>query len=303
VEDLRPVPESIVAEVAQEFQFDNIKPVAASVDFGHGQGSNLIALQSTLGNAPVSIPATAEQPREKHSDTLASCVSGPFVVADTMPRSASELATPVLNCEKMSVAKGIRETFSSSEAPATALAAREPELIEARKPAELIAFLSDAGIQSFFGLTMELPLLTTPHPAYMLEIKEQADILPAPNRFQVSSSQKFVHPPTTIGAPKSGAFRSGLIELNALHQFLVRWGARWGDRLLSAVTSSLRTQRTAILFQRWRDKSLAIIGSTDWPRMKASAFRWLQQPVNLTQLRLPYSRLFEARHRLSHKKT
>ena len=302
VEDLQPVPESIVAEVAQEFQFDDIKPVVASMDFGHGSGSNLIALQSTPGNATVSMPATAEQPYQRHSGALANRVSGPFAVAGALPSAASEPAVPVPDCERMSVIKGTKEAFSSSEASATALAAPEPELIEARKPAELIPFLSDAGIQSFFGLTMEPAPLSTHPLAYEFEIRKQVNILPDPNRFQVSSSQKFAHPPTKIGAPKLGAFRSRLIELNALHEFLVRWGTKWGDRLLSALTSCAQTQRTAILFQRWRDKSLTIVGSTDWSQMKASAFRWLQQPVNLTQWRMPYSRVFEARHRLSHKK-
>src|ERR1700693_275409 len=317
VDDVQPVPGHIVAEVAREFQFDEIKPVAPSIDSGDSLDSNLIATQSTFMNGLVSLPATGESPWKEHAGALTTRVSAPFAVADTVLSPVKEPATPVLDCEKTPDLEGDAETSRPLGVQVTVPAAPGPRRIEASRPAGLSAFFFDVGIQFISGLAMKPAPLELPPLLHDVEAKRR--FLPTSRRCQVSSSQKPSYPPTKVDATKSGPLRSCLMNFIALRLFLVRWSTRWRDRFLSTVTKPARTQRTAILLQRlkrslhpvrawyrrclaWRDRCLTIAGSIDWPRMKASVYRWLWQPWNPIQWRLPDLRLFEARRRLSHKK-
>jgi general secretion pathway protein A len=319
VDHIQPVPVHIVAEVAREFQFDDIRPVAPSTDSGGALDSNLIATQSTFMNVLVSLPATAEPPRKEHPGALTTRVSAPLAVADTVLSPVKEPATSVWDCEKVPDLEGGAETSRPLGVQVTVPAAPGPRRMEARRPSGLTAFFSDVGIPFISGLAVKPAPLALPPLLHEVEAKGRFDLWPTSSRCQASSLQKPSHPPTKVDATKSGPLCSSLMKIIALCLFLVRWSTRWRDRFLSTVTSPAPTQRTAILLQRlkrslhpvrawyrrclaWRDRGLTLVGSIDWPRMKASAYRWLRQPWKPTQWRLPDSRLFEARRRFSYKK-
>jgi general secretion pathway protein A len=65
---VRPVESHLVAEVAGEFQFDDIKRVPPSMDSAAGLDANLIPVQSRGMNALVSLSATGEALWEEQPD-------------------------------------------------------------------------------------------------------------------------------------------------------------------------------------------------------------------------------------------
>lgn len=320
VDQIQPVPAHIIEEVAREFQFDDMKPLAPSIDTGDIRGGNLIAMQSTPASALIHLPA-ADGPllcQKKHGDSVTN-VSAPIVIADAALRSTNEPATPVLNCEHIPALNGAKETFRSLGVPTPALAAPEPGRIEARQPSGSTALVSDACIQLIAELATERAPLGFSPPPHVVEARGKLDLLPVSGRCQLPRPQKPAYTAATANVTKRTPLTSRRMTLLALCLSLTRRSARWRDHFLSVVTWPAWTQRPAILLQQlkrllhpvrawyrrclaWQDRYLTILGSIDWPRMKASAYRWLRQPWNPTQWRFPDSRLFETRHGFSDKK-
>jgi general secretion pathway protein A len=320
VENVQPVPENIVAEVARAFQLDDMKPAAPSIDSRDVLGSNLIAMQSTsMENVPVSPPASAEPPWQVQAGALTAHVSAPSSVAGDVLNPVKEFALPIMDREKIPDLHGDAEACRPSDVLVTMPSASGQAPIEPNRASELTAFFSDLCTQFNSESEMRSARLAFYPSSRTIEAKRRFDLLPASSHRLVSSLQRPSHHPTRVDATKSGFPRSSLAKIVALHRLLARWEARWADPFLSTITSLARTQRTAILFQRlnrsfdpvrtwyrrylaWQSRCLTMAGSIDWPRIKGSIHRWLWQPWRPIQWRLPGLHLFEARRRFSYKK-
>jgi general secretion pathway protein A len=309
VENVQPVPENIVAEVAREFQFDDLKPVAGPRNPSDDPSSDLISIM----NVSTVLAATAE-PLQQHGDPLTTHASAPSSVADALDRT-QESALPTVDREL----QGDAEACGPSEVLITMPFASGPATIEPNRPSELTAFFSDLCAQ--FNSESEMrtePLAFYPSPQ-ALEAKKKFQLLPPFGRREVLGHQRPSRHRTKVEATKSDPFWPSLTKIIALRRVLVRWNERWIGNLLSIITSSARTQRTAILLQRlkrsldpvrtlcerclgWKGRILTMTGSADWLRMRAFAVRWLSQPWSPTQWRLPGWLLFQARRRFSYKK-
>ena len=291
-DQVQPVPAHIVAEIAHEFQFDDVKPFAPPISFEDSLNANLIAMQSVLARTPVHPPVAA----------------GP----------ANEPATPVPGCDRTSGFQGVNEAFGHSGAQTPPLAVPMARRINARQPWELPMFLSDSS-QLIAELAKEEGPLTLSPLLQVVEAKGKFGVLPGSSRCPVSSPQKPVHLRATVNPTKATPLIFRWMTLPALRLSWARWSARWRDRFSPAVTSLAWAQKTPILlrqlkrslppirscYQRclaWGDRCLTIVGSIDWLRITASAYQWFLQPWNPTQWPLLDSRLFEARRRLNHKK-
>jgi hypothetical protein len=325
VDHVQPVPAHIVEEVAREFQFDDIKPLAGRFDSGGSVHAEPTPMQSAWASALVQ-PTTSTEPRlcQKQQDASTSRVSAPFVVPDAAPGPIIRHAEPVLHCEKVFVPTTGKKSLHASGVSAPALAVSGPRLMEEHQPSGSPIFDSGAAFRLLGEMAMEKAPVASSAPIHVVEAKARPGHSVASSSSQVSTPSKPARAPTKVDAAKSGPLRSGSIELIAFRVFLVRWLGRWRDRFLSAVTSPTWSRLTAILFRHlkrplhsvralyrrwsaWWRACLAMVGLSEWPRRKAAVVRWLRQPFKpiqwrLPHWRLPHWRLFEARRRLSFRK-
>ncbi|MGA8224273.1 MAG: AAA family ATPase [Candidatus Acidiferrales bacterium] len=319
VDHVQPVPADIVAEVAREFQFDDIKPVAPPIDSGDTSSSNWIAAQSAFRGGLASLPAKAEPPWTEHSDPLTSLFSAPFALADIVTNPVDELAIAPMHCEEILGHKGRVGMIEPLGVQATVPVAPGPGQIERNRPSELAEFFSDLRIQFNSGLAIKPVPDALPRLLHIVDPKGRSGPLAGSNRTQVTDPQVSSGPPAPGDRAKSGIFSRVLMRIIALRLSLVRWSVGSRDRILSAATSPARTQWAAILHRRlmrslqplrawyqgclvWRGGILSAVGSVDLRHSKATLYRWLQQPWDPAQWRLSDLRFFEARRRLSFKK-
>jgi len=319
VDHVRPVPAPIVADVAREFQFDDIKPVTPFKDSSDHMDSNLIATQPRFMNGLSSLSAKVESPLQDHPSALTTPLSSPFVVADSLPTPFKLPVPPVLPCEQIHDLGGNAESSRPRAVQTTVATAPGLRLVEARRPSELSEFFFELVNQFSSGLTIK-PAVLSLHPLLQaVEANERFDRLPTSKHSQVSGPQEYSHPPIKFDATKSGPPYSNLTKTLAPRLFLVRWWGRWRDRFLRPVSPPAWEPGAAILPESlklrvhpihachrrclaWRDNCLTMVESIDWPGRKKSLFRWLQQPWDAKQWRLPDLRLIETRRRLSFKK-
>ena len=319
VEQVQPVPVHIVAEVAHEFQFDDIKRAAPWMDSLNALGSNAIPAQSRFMNALASLSPTTGPFWKEPPGPSTTPVSGPFSVTDSVLRPMQESDPLISACEKTWDVKG---NAAASKPPGaerrlpTVLGLRQAE---ARLLEDWTAYFSEVGTSLSSELEVTPASLTQPPRLHVVKAKGGIDPLPASSLCQESSGQKPSHPPSKTATAKSGPLSSGLMKIIALRLVLLRRNSKWRDRFRSTVTSPPWRQRPAILIQRlkcslrpglvtyrrclvWRDRCLSFVGSTDWPQLKTSAWRWLRQPCDPTQWRLADSRLIEELLRFGHRK-
>jgi general secretion pathway protein A len=287
VDNVRPVPAHIVAEVAREFQFDDGRSVVQSVDSADAIDSHLIAAEPASMDLPISMPATVESLWMKQPDHITNRIPSPFAVADNALSSVKEPAAPLLAREEILNFNRDAETSRRPGVLVAMQSAGEQRQIEASRQSGSTAFFFDDGVRPISGLDMK----------------------PAPREL----------PATTFGATKSNPFRSMLMKISTLLSLVGRWGRRWRRLFLSAVASLASDLRTAFSLRRlkrslrpvralyrrclaWRDSCLTFINSLDWPRMKKSVYTWLREPWEPIQWRLPDLRQFDARRRLTQKK-
>jgi general secretion pathway protein A len=318
VDHVQPVPVHIIAEVAREFHFDDIKPVAPFIDSRNSADSNSTAAHRKFVKASLSPPAKAAPSLGEHADPLKALPSAPFIVADSVLSSVEEPVTPVLNLEMISDRKGGAGTSGLLGVQVTVSSVPGPRQMAANRSSEFTAFLSDVASHSGSGLARTLAPLAPSHPLSEVNVNGRFHLLPASSHCQVSNPQKPSRPPTKIDATRSGPLLSSLMKIIALRHFLVRWSRTWRDPFVATFASPARSHRTAILliqlkrslqpararYRRclaWRNRCLTIAGSIKWRRVEATVYRWLRQPCNPTQWRLPDSLLFEARRRFIHK--
>ena len=149
VENVQPVPENIVAEVAREFQFDDLKPVAGPRNPSDGQGFYLISMQSTSRmDVPASPDATAEPPWQEHTRTLRTHVSAPSSVADDALNPVKESALPPVDRENIPDLRGNAGACRPSDVQPFASG---PAQVKPNRPSELTAFFSDLAPNSILN--------------------------------------------------------------------------------------------------------------------------------------------------------
>jgi general secretion pathway protein A len=316
VENVQPVPENIVAEVAREFQFDDLKPVAGPRNPSDGQGSHLISMQSTSRmNVPTSPGATTEPPWQERAGTLGTHVSAPSSVADHVLNPVKQSVLLAVDRETIPDLPGNVEGRRPSDVQPFASG---PAQVKPNGPTELTAFFSDLSAQfNSESETRTAPPAFYPSP-HAFEAKKKFELLPPFGRRQVLGHQKPSRHQTKVEATKSDPLWPSLTKIIALRRVLVRWNEKWIASFLFAMASLARTRWTAILLQRlkrsldpvrtlyerclgWMSGIFTMAGSADWLRMRASAVRWLSQPWSPTEWRLPGWRRFEARRRFSYK--
>ena len=305
VDHVQPVPAHIIAEVAREFQFDEIKHAVSCQDSVDALFSALIAIPETLASAPVR-PSAAASPMlfQKQSTASTTGLSAACVAGQTV--------TPTVDCNMTAhLQEGkTKTTFSALGVPAPGLGAPELRRIEAPLTLGRTRSVSDVSVELIAELAMEWTPLEHCSRLHVVEPKGKYDLSPDSTRCRVSAPQKLVQPAATVTAAKSASIASRRTTVLALRFLLTQWSARWGARFLSALTSAARTRGSAILQQQvkrsldpvraghrrrvvWRNRWLDIIESIDWARSKASVYRWLQQPSNLSEWRLADSHLLK----------
>jgi general secretion pathway protein A len=319
VENVQPVPVRIIEEIAREFYFDDIKPVAPCFDSGESLYPDVIPTQLALASGPLhSSTSTEPRLRQKQQDAPMNRISAPFVVANIVHGAANQHAAGVPGCEEGAVLTTDKEALNAFGSAAPALAVFTPGRIEAFQPASSTAFDSAAAYHLLAKLSVERAPPATSPLIRVVEAKGGPKRWLASSRYQASGPSKAAHVPIK-NAPKLPPFGFALIGFIAFRIFLVRWGERCRDRFSSAVTSPAWTLMSATLFT-WRRRALhsirafyyrrpawqrafrSIADSMEWPRRKAVVLQWLNQPFDPMQLLLPYSRLFEARRGASYKK-
>ncbi|MGB8439835.1 MAG: AAA family ATPase [Candidatus Acidiferrales bacterium] len=312
VEHVQPVPARLIAEVAHEFQFDEINRAAPTQDSVDAMYSNLIAMPETPASAPVH-PSAASGPMlvQEQYALSAGGRAVALVAGGAIAGSTSQTATPTLHCEMILPVQESAPTLNSMGVPSLELGARERRRIETPLLSGPPAFAPDATAE----LIAELALMQT-QPAVsprlrVVEQKAKRDLLPDPGGTRISSPPKPVHPRAAVQATKSASSRPVHKCVRPFRVLLADWDARRRNRVSSDAASTVRTPTSVILHQRlkrafhplgawysqcvgWRNKSLTIFGPVDWSRLKGSVHRWLQQPSNPAEWRFADSHLLGA---------
>lgn len=89
VENERPVPASMIGEIAREFQFDDVKPISGYTDSGDAMTSKLIAMQTTLANALAKAPTPAALSADAQTGTPMDGELNSFTPAQLLQADAS----------------------------------------------------------------------------------------------------------------------------------------------------------------------------------------------------------------------
>jgi general secretion pathway protein A len=266
VEQARPVPVQIIDEIAREFQFDDIKPLAASMDSSNTLSAHAIAMQSTLPSGLVRTPETAEPlPLPKRMETRPPLVSTAFG-SDAGFQLIAELATervpqvlpprPSLVDAKRKVDRvhGDSRRQLGNPEKASRLAIRVNESRSIAVTSRLMTFVALAAHSS-------------------AELRDR--LLSAFNCI----------PWTQINAKFLRRMEPSLLSIRA-------WYGRFAARRDKTLTS--------IGFDDWPHMKASLY---QWFRQPCDPLGWLHHGWDSIHLRLPDSFLFEARRRFSHRKT
>ncbi|MGC2727504.1 MAG: AAA family ATPase [Candidatus Acidiferrales bacterium] len=319
VEHVQPAPARLIAEVAHEFQFDEINRAAPSQDYVDSMHSSLIAMPETPASAPVH-PSAASGPilvQKQYASSPGRAIAR--VAGGAIAGSTSQTVTPTLHCEMILPLQESAATLNSMGAPSLELGTHERTRIETPLLSGPPALAPDATPE----LIAELALMQT-QPAVsprlrVVEQKAKRDLLPDPGATRISSPPTPVHPRAAVQATKSALSRSVHKGIRPFRLLLADWGARRRNRSSFTAAATARTPKGVILRERpkgalhpfeawyrqcvvWRKKSLTIFGPVDWSRWKGSVYRWLQQPSNPAEWHLADSHFLGAWSKVRQKK-
>lgn len=279
LDQVQPIPERIIAEVAHRLQFDGTKPLPPLFDSALATPSRPIATPSLLNEVPGPWTDRAQSAGTENCRSFETRAAIPFVVPPKAPDPAKEPVVPVLQCvESPSMARNATACNPSSVSVSVPGIRTQP-LAGARRLSRPTFLLSTAGVRLLSGLAKNPVLLALPRRCREVVAKIWFSFSSACRGFLSSL-------PQTISSPQSRAGRSSAKKIvprnrKGLHRFLQQ-----------------RDQRS----HAWKERLLAFIGSLDLPRKKDSLRRWLHRPWNPITWRTPDVRTFESRRRLSQKK-
>jgi general secretion pathway protein A len=266
VEQARPVPAQIINEIAREFQFDDIKPVTASIDFGNTLSARAIAMQSTLPSGLVRTPEAAEPLiSPKRIGTCPSSASTAFG-SDAGFRLIAELAT-----ERVPAVLPPRPYLVEAKRKVDQVRADGPrQLGNPEKASRLAMRVNESRSRAVTSRLMTFVALA----AYSsVELRDR--LLSAFNSI----------PWTQMNAKFLRRMELSLFSIRA-------WYGRFAARRDKTLTS--------IGFDDWPYMKASFY---QWLRQPCDPVVWLHHGWNSIHLRLPDSFLFETRRRFNHRKT
>lgn len=326
VEQIQPVPEHFVAEVAREFQFDDIKPVASYSACREASHPDAISVQSRFMNALVSLSAPAEPVLRERPRPSSIPVPDWSAPEDNVLSPVKAPAAPILEREKFPDNNGDAAASAPPSIPPATQAAPWQKQLQTRPLSDWTAFFVEVGSSLASVATAEPEVQPAAEPAqpshhsrlHLVEAKPASGRTPVTARCQLRSPQEFSHPSFNVPAEKSARLSSILVKIIALRLVLVCRSTKLRNRFLSATKPS-RIRTTALLLQlrarslrlmsawhwdyiRWRDRCFAAFESIDWLHMKITTSHWLRQPCDPTQWRVLDSRVVEEMFRVNHKK-
>jgi general secretion pathway protein A len=306
VEQIQPVPPRFVAEVARQFQFDDIKPPSSSSFFtaaSAAQHPPTNSAHSRFISALVSLcalPAPAVQKRSDPTVINAPRWSAPpdNVFSPLPEPAASILRRGNLSGENPSGKNGAANPTSIAP-PRIPLAALTQTQSHARVFADWTKFFlevsSKLSAESAIELSQQPATIPMQEPAS--ELKQQPAPKPAPlptaaNCLAPDPEAPF-QPASKPLAAKSAHRRARIINLAARRPLLIHWATKWSNSLAAAATTTATTitgvPPAAILLQ---------LPSQLW----LSASTWLRQPYDPTHWRLHDVHRSNELPRFSHKK-
>jgi len=319
VEKLQPVPEHFVAEVAREFQFDDIKPVASYSACRAASYPDTISVHSRFMNALLSLSAPAEPVFRDRPQP-----SGIPAPDDNVFSPVEAPAASILDCEKFPDDGGDAATSPPPSIPSAAPAAPWQNHVQTRSLSDWTAFFVEVGNSLASAEPAVQPAVEPAQPnhhprLHLVEAKPASGQAPSATRCQLPSPEEFSHPSFKVVTAKSALQSSRWMKIIVLRLALVRCSVKLRNRFLSVATNPYRIRTMALLLQLparslrvmrawhweylgWRDQCFAAFESIDWLHLKITTSRWLRQPCDPTQWRVLDSRLFDEMFRVNHKK-
>jgi general secretion pathway protein A len=292
-DNVKPVQASTIREIAREFQFDDLAPLAGSAVSADALTNKLIAMQSTMASALSQRAVAAPQTRQEET-------SGPI----SMDPDSVEIAAVGQNR-----AYDLLEPISSAGRSGA----------EAQVPSASVIFSCDAGVNYVAELAGERATLAPLPRLHVVESKDNHVDLPVAAARSVPTPQNRASHRAKANAG-SNAIRTSWQKLRASTGLLFRRLAKRRSRLLSAFaspdwaaiteTSRLRLRRAVHSARAWYHESLVWLNkrpnnhrSTGAARSNAPVYRWLHQPWTPQLWFVANSRLFELRRKLTQRKT
>lgn len=277
---IQPIPERIIAEVAQRLQFDSTKPLPPLFDSAFAMPSISVAPPSLWNQVPGTWTDRTQSDGAENSRSFETRAAIPNVVPRQSLDPAKEPVVPVLRCGESPPMGRNATACNPSSVSVSVPGVPTQSLVGVRRLSRRTALLSTAGARLLFGLAKNPVLLALPRRCHEVVAKTWFRFSSACRRFLSSLAQ-------TISSPQARAGRSS------------------PKRIIPRNRKGLRRP-----FQQWRQRSqawkqgfLAFIGSLDLPQKTHSLRRWLRQPWNPILWRTPPDlRSFESRRRLSQKK-
>jgi general secretion pathway protein A len=262
VEQIQPVPEHFIAEVAREFQFDDVRPVASYSASREGPHSAAVSVQSRFMNALVSLTATPE-PFLRQSP-VPSTIPAPDWSApeDNAFSPVQTPAAPVFECTKFPGDDASDAAIAAPPSiPSAVPAAPRPRYSQDRLLSDWTAFFVEVG-SSLPSVAMTEPAVPlaveqaqesappahTPR-LHLVEAKATSGHAQAVTRCQLPGPQKFSHPSFNGDATKTALLGSIMMKLIALRLILVRWAMKWSNRILTTAATAAWAPHPAILLQ------------------------------------------------------
>ena len=267
VEQLRPVPAQIIDEIAREFQFDDIKPVLASIDSGNTLSAHAIAMQSTLPSGLVRAPEAAEPLLSaKRVGTRPSSAASTAFGSDAGFRLIAELAT-----ERVPVVLPPRPYLVEAKRKVDSVHADSPrQLGNPEKASRLAMQVNESRSRAVTSRVITFVALAARSSA---ELRDR--LLSAFNSIPWSQmNAKFLR-----------RIEPSLLSIRV-------WYGRFAARRDKTLTS--------IGFDDWPYMKVSFY---QWMRQPCDPVVWLHHGWDSIHLLLPDSFLFETRRRFNHRKT
>lgn len=287
VEQVQPVPEHFVAEVAREFQFDDIKPVASYSGTKDAAHSGPIAVQSRFMNALVSLTGPAEPILQAYPSPTVMRVPRWLGSPDFSP--VPEAAAELLDGDDVTDDCGDTADPTPLSVPAAPTAVPWQRQLQEKLLSDWTAFFVEVGSSlvtdppdKAAAQPTGQPMLQRPlHPTtqrtmqaaaqraiqpdaqpevqsvpplnrprlHLVEPNAASDPPSVASRRSARRPDAFTHPSFKADAAKSDSPRYGRVRVVALRLILVRWTIKWSTGLLSSATSTAWAPPPAILFQ------------------------------------------------------
>jgi general secretion pathway protein A len=312
VEHVQPVPARLIAEVAHEFQFDDISRVVPSQVAVDAMYSNLIAMPESLAIAPVHPPAAPSTMFvQKEPTSWPGARATPLVAGGATASPTNEMVAARLHCEMILPLDESGAAFNSMGSPARELGAHERSKLEAPLPSRPAAFACDVSPELIAELSLKSASPLVSPRLHVVEQKAKRNFSANSSDREVSGPAKPVRRRAAVQATKPASLSPVHKGIQPFRVLLADWHARRRNSISSKPAATVRTPTSVILHQElkralhpavvwyrqcvvWKNKSLTSFGPMDWSRLKGSVYRWLHQPSSPAEWRLADSHLLGA---------